>query len=400
MGPPSKQIRIWITLLGVWILAACARGGVGPVSTPTSTPTSTPETLAVQPSPTSVLPTSTATSSPAVTGLPAATLSDPAYPAPAGGGTASPAAPTPAAPAPGSPPPYPGPAQTGEVAPTALPPPYPGVTASPAASSTPAQTGTPAATPTPPLAGPPSPTATPAATSMPTRTPGVRPTVVARDVELFCVPEEGQTRCSDPYLGIEFAFPSDWGEIVKGELRPEAAGAAYAYETRGSLRGLGRSGDFIPPLGSGITAFPGFYSELLPERCRQFSPAQICQEIQPEVILVLVFPDARAICNPRPEDLFSPLAILAVNLPDHPDINGFVFYRSFLSAAQEAQLAEYRADLLGLPDGRSCTNFLRSRFNVRVLEMVAGVRNNRLDELTAQNVARLRALGESLRFVE
>jgi hypothetical protein len=201
-------------------------------------------------------------------------------------------------------------------------------------------------------------------------------------------------------LALDFVYPTIWGEILRGDLRPEGPGALYTYEVQGSLRGEGRSGDFIPPLGSGIMAFPGFFSDLHSERCRQFSPAQICEAVQPEVVLVLAFPTAREICDPDPGDLFSPLAILAVNLPEHPSINGFVFYGSFLSAAQEARLAEYRDTLLDLPDGRGCTNFLRSRFNVRMLEMIAGVRNDRLDGITAENVNRWFALGESLQMGE
>ena len=209
----------------------------------------------------------------------------------------------------------------------------------------------------------------------------------------------GLTLCRDPFLDIDFAYPSLWGEILQADLRPEA-GAVYTYEIQGSLSGEGRSGSFVPPLGSGLTAFPGFISELLPERCQQFSPAQICQEIQPQVVLVLVFPRAREICDPAPGDLSSPLAILALNLPDHPSINGFVFYRGFLSSFQEARFAENRADLLSPPTGRGCTNFLRSQFNVRVIEMVAGVRNDRLDEVTAANVLKWVALGESIQMDE
>ncbi len=223
--------------------------------------------------------------------------------------------------------------------------------------------------------------------------------MTAAVIEPVCVTEAGLTLCRDPFLHIDFAYPSLWGEILQGDLRPEA-GAVYTYEILGSLGAEGRSGAFVPPLGSGLTAFPGFISDILPERCQQFYPAQICQEIQPQVVLVLVFPRARAICEPAPGDLSSPLAILALNLPEHPSINGFVFYRGFLSAFQEARFAEYRVNLLSPPTGRGCTNFLRSQFNVRVLEMVAGVRNDRLDEVTAANVRRWITLGESIQIDE
>jgi hypothetical protein len=227
----------------------------------------------------------------------------------------------------------------------------------------------------------------------------VRPTVTAAVIEPVCAAAEGLTLCSDPFLGIDFTYPSIWGEILQGDLLPEA-GALYTYEIQGSLRAEGRSGAFIPPLGSALTAFPGFYSDLLAERCRQFSPAQVCEEVQPQVILVLVFPGAGEICDPAPGDLSSPLAILALGLPDHPSINGFVFYSSFLSSVQNARLADYQAALLDPPVGRACTNYLRSQFNVRILEMVAGVRNDRLDAITTENVRKWLTLGESIQIGE
>ena len=89
---------------------------------------------------------------------------------------------------------------------------------------------------------------------------------------------------------------------------------------------------------------------------------------------------------------------IAIDLPGNDFIDGFVFVGDFLSPAL---LADYEADQADLLEsttlaGEPCDAFRQSRFNVRMLELVAAVRNEILDEITSEYVAQWRSLGQSL----
>ena len=78
--------------------------------------------------------------------------------------------------------------------------------------------------------------------------------------------------------------------------------------------------------------------------------------------------------------------------------NGFVFAGDYLS---DAILEEYEKDLEDLQEsdelpGEPCDAFRKSLFNVRMLELVAAVRNEVLDSPTLGTLTRWRQLGESL----
>jgi hypothetical protein len=96
------------------------------------------------------------------------------------------------------------------------------------------------------------------------------------------------------------------------------------------------------------------------------------------------------------------LALVAVDLPANELVNGFVFVGDFLS---DGFLADFEKDLEDLTEtaelpGESCDAYRKSRFNVRMLELVAAVRNEILDLPTLVSVSQWRQLGESLLLPE
>ena len=117
---------------------------------------------------------------------------------------------------------------------------------------------------------------------------------------------------------------------------------------------------------------------------------------------MFVFPDAERLCLDGRQFLGRPLVLVAVDLPENELVNGFVFAGDFLSPPR---LAEYEGDLMellavgGLP-GQPCDGYRKSRFNVRMLELVAAVRNEILDLSTLDRVAQWRQLGKSFQPLE
>ncbi len=235
----------------------------------------------------------------------------------------------------------------------------------------------------------------------PTRKPSLTPPPTSTEAAgtLKCAPSGAFTKCADNVLAMDFEYPAAWGEI-DAVLRQGDTGHAYDYSfsARGQwtmLEAGGRSHDFSEGRGAFITDFMGFGARLPQEVCARFGAA-ICNPVQPGVILMMAFPKAGFLCNPGPGLFYFPVAIVAVNLPRNPQINGFVFASNFLSSQSESGLM----GILDVSDmgAQKCDDASQQQFDARVKEIVANIEAGTVDSETSENIAALMRLAESIRF--
>ncbi len=151
------------------------------------------------------------------------------------------------------------------------------------------------------------------------------PAIVATP-PVLCRPTESEAyRCHDQFLDIEFTYPLNWREISTQFYSSGLDGNYYNYRFSGTYRSAGGRGKIIEPVGRGRmpTDFSGYQSDQLQATCEQYG-ADFCEEIQPGVLLMLQRADAATICQTGAWGYgFS--AFVAINLPEHEQITGFIF---------------------------------------------------------------------------
>ena len=210
-----------------------------------------------------------------------------------------------------------------------------------------------------------------------------------------CISIGDYAQCADSTLGLEFEYPTQWGNI-EATLRRGQTGLEYLYrfanpapEFTGYIGAGGISRDFTQGRGGTYTDFAGFGGQ---SGCDYYDWGKVCEEISQAVVLVLFFPIANHICDPGPTVMYSPLALIAVDLPENPTVQGFVFTAPFLSAEQESALHA----LLGIGDSLKCDQESKQQFDARVAELVDGARNGTLDSETLENLAQIEHLARSI----
>lgn len=270
--------------------------------------------------------------------------------------------------------------------------------ATPAATATviPAVTATKAATAAPVL-----PTAVPA----PTATPAIAVTPV--DARLGCAQDGATYFCRDQVLGLSFRYPAAWGRIGRTNLRASAqSGRAYdlvfdrppvpPFPAAG-----GRSRDFSEGRGGMLTDFGG-YDKNAPGsliglgKDGKCDPAfALCERVQSNVILALLYVPGPIRCEGGPILVSDPVAQVTIDLPNNPNVNGFVFAAPFLS---ESSLARLNATIGVTAQGDStrCGPADIAAYDATLKDLLMGVQTGRADVETAANVAALRALAQSI----
>ena len=254
----------------------------------------------------------------------------------------------------------------------------------------------------------PTPTNLPLNSSTPYPTPSAIPLNIISQVVLNCTPQDGFAECYDETLRIEFEYPIDWDEI-EATLRTGDTGYAYDYafssispEMAFLLMAGGRSEDFTEGRGGILTDFNG-YDDLSQGGCASIrEDYPICEEIQPNVVLFMKFPEAKNICDLVPGVLFSPLAIVEINLPANPTINGFRFISPFLSPLLVEALNTDIRDILGYtPEtgATTCDSASQVEFDGRIAELVKNIKANMVDSDTTENVDSIRHIAESILFL-
>jgi hypothetical protein len=165
----------------------------------------------------------------------------------------------------------------------------------------------------------------------------------------------------------------------------------------------GRSADFTEGRGGRLTVVRGYGDDLTQGGCAAISEDYpICEEVQPNVVLFMMFPEAKSICDLAPSVLFSPLAIVEINLPTNPTINGFRFISPFLSQNLAEELNAVMRDTLGyaLETGATkCDSASQAAFDGRIAELVERIKANLVDRDTNENIDSIRHIAESILFL-
>ncbi len=282
--------------------------------------------------------------------------------------------------------------------PTAAPVPVSTPTAIPAATATgvPTAAATRAATAT---------AAPPTAISAPTATPAIAVTPV--DARLGCARDGATYFCRDQALGLSFRYPAAWGRIGRTNLRTSAqSGRAYDLVfDRPPVPPLpvagGRSRDFAEGRGGLLTDFGG-YDKSAPGsliglgKDGKCDPAfASCERIQSNVILALLYVPGPIRCEGGPILVGDPVALVAIDLPNNPNVNGFVFAAPFLS---EPALARLNATIGVTAQGDStrCGSTDVAAYDATLKDLLMGIQTGRADAETLANISALRALAQSI----
>ena len=258
----------------------------------------------------------------------------------------------------------------------------------------------------------PNPTHTPAPRISSTPAPSPDPTLPPK-VKLPCTPQGAFAKCVDETLNIEFEYPIAWGEIEVDLRVGGYAGYAYDYffseitpPQVGLLAAGGRSKDFSEGRGGMPTDFSGYENISSAMRCSQINAFYLlCQEIKPNVVWMIRFPDSEYFCfrvaADAPPPTFNPVVRIEINLPQNPTIQGFVFEAPFLSEELSDELTNDLLPLLGRgPHSTAikCEASDRQAYDNQLQDFIELVQSNSLDDGTIKNLEALMHLAKSITF--
>lgn len=167
---------------------------------------------------------------------------------------------------------------------------------------------------------------------------------------VICTPRAELVDCYDELLDMSFSYPAFMGPVNHTMLRRGGySGYAYEYmfEERESVAG-GRSRDFGAGRGPMYTDQSGFNGQPAAASCPTW-PGMSCRELSQSALLIVMLPHAEWLCSDAMMFTPIPRAILVLDLPEHPLINGFSFSFALLSTEAEAAFQEE-----WYSDGKNC----------------------------------------------
>jgi hypothetical protein len=247
------------------------------------------------------------------------------------------------------------------------------------------------------------PSPTPEPTWTPAPIPTITPTAELPVVRVSCSSDGKVSTCFDHLLGMRFEYLSDWGEIEPRIWHGGYAGYGYGYSFSNSaipreyqLAAGGRSRDFSEGREAFITDYSGVPGEL---DCTQeyFEPG-LCQQIAPQIILIYEFPKSERVCDAGPGTIFQPRAMIKINLPDNPVINGFVFTSRFLAPGVQAELDRILNPSLVPGPPLRCDEAHRAQYDARVQEIIETIRAGDLDMESEKNLRWFVRLARSIQL--
>jgi hypothetical protein len=160
---------------------------------------------------------------------------------------------------------------------------------------------------------------------------------------VICTPQVELVDCYDELLDMSFSYPAFMGPVGHTMLRQggySGYGYEYTFEERESYAG-GRSRDFSEGRGPRYTDQSGFNGQPAAASCPTW-PGMTCSELSQSALLVVMLPQAEWLCSDAMMFTPIPRAILVLDLPEHPLINGFSFSFELMSAeATEAFREEW-----------------------------------------------------------
>lgn len=149
---------------------------------------------------------------------------------------------------------------------------------------------------------------------------------------VICEPQEESFACYDELLDMTFSYPDFMGPIDHTMLRQGGQGGfgyEYMFVDWENYAG-GRSRDFAEGRGPRYTDQEGFNGRSAADICAEWVAAG-CVELGPGAVLIIMLPQADWLCSDAMMFTPVPHIILALDLPQHPLINGFGFSFSLLS---------------------------------------------------------------------
>lgn len=267
----------------------------------------------------------------------------------------------------------------------------------PTAAVEPTPTVSPTATPEPtPTPLPPEPTPAPPelpAADLPPDTGMQTPPEVQHPV-VSCTLQGNVYQCYDELLEMSFQYPDFIGPLAETQLRPGGyAGYAYEYffEAAGSGAAMGgRSRDFSEGRGRMYTDQSGFGERSQDEICAEWR-ADICHELRPGILLLGMFPQGQWFCSDFMIPTSTPRVLLAIDLPQHPQVHGFGFTWPLMPPDQEAALqSEWYSG------GRLCDPENQATFDAWMAEIRQGVQTGAADAEIQRRYDAMLHLAESI----
>ena len=211
--------------------------------------------------------------------------------------------------------------------------------------------------------------------------------------------------CVDELLRLQFKVPAAWGDIRARLAKGGDSGLKYAYSfgAPGAAQAGGDSRDFSEGRERFWTDFWGFNGHSPLEVCGWFSSPYSCEVIQPNVILIYLYPSADSVCDPGPGSVYSPMTVLAIDLPENEQINGFVFVDGLLSQAGQVELDQaYRA--LGgaseIPFYQGCDESRMAAFDAYIQGLIERIKQNDVDRDTLNIIDSWHRIATSIKLVK
>ena len=191
-------------------------------------------------------------------------------------------------------------------------------------------------------------------------------TPVASNPLVICEPQGDVFACYDELLDMQFSYPAFMGPVEHTMLRQGGQGGfgyEYMFVDWENYAG-GRSRDFAEGRGPRYTDQEGFNGRSAADICAEWVAAG-CVELGPGAVLILMLPQADWLCSDAMMFTPVPHAILALDLPQHPLINGFGFSFSLLSkeAATTFQEQWYSGDNQCTPENKAALGSEMAQLN-------------------------------------
>ena len=230
-----------------------------------------------------------------------------------------------------------------------------------------------------PVRSTPTPSVTVAPTPIPTR-------AMTQD-RLKCERKGALLTCVDDKLGLEFTFPSRWGEIEARSFPGRCGGFSYTYEfgvPGEAPGGGGLSLDYCEPTEGRV--FRGFRTIDKTgihaiDGCKLFLDAITCDPIRKDVVVAIRLPNAESLCNPYQDTVFLPVIVVAIDLPLDRQLPGLQYGTYFLSDKARDSLFE---SMGGFPIDQTKCNDIASKnaFDQAAQKLANAIRAGVVDEET------------------
>ena len=211
---------------------------------------------------------------------------------------------------------------------------------------------------------------------------------------------EGLIHVEDEVVRLAFEVPQRFGSYTTasggpGEGRYCEIGNYHEYQWEYPRAAAGgRSADCTAGREGMLTDFKGFGSRSPQQVCADLG-ADICMSITDDVLWMVVLPKGADICLGGPQLFNFPTAVVAVDLPDNPQISGFVIAERFFSDALEAELYE---PLGGVENfNRSCDEAAIQAFETKREEILRDLTSGSVEAKTLANMESLLETARSIR---